>query len=102
MFVVAIGFIGLNGYNAIKCVSMSNQESKEIPITVNINSNKPLFYPDSVTVNELVVVAMILINFTVNYAFLMLPRILESLTGCCTMFLFAVFCKIGSLKRNAY
>ena len=52
MFVVAIGFIGLNGYNAIKCLSMSNQESKEIPITVNINSNKPLFYPDSVTVNK--------------------------------------------------
>ena len=52
MFVVAIGFIGLNGYNAIKCVSMSSQGSKEIPITVNVNSNEPLFYPDSVTVNK--------------------------------------------------
>ena len=29
-------------------------------------------------------------------------RILESLAGCCTMFLFAVFCKIGALERNAY
>ena len=29
-------------------------------------------------------------------------RILESLTGCRTMFLFAVFCKMGALERNAY
>ena len=29
-------------------------------------------------------------------------RILESLAGCCTMFLFAEFCKIGALERNAY
>ena len=31
-----------------------------------------------------------------------LPRILESLAGCRTMFLFAVFCKIGVLERNVY
>ena len=30
------------------------------------------------------------------------PRILDSLASCCTMFLFAVFCKIGALERNAY
>ena len=29
-------------------------------------------------------------------------RALESLAGCRTMFLFAVFCKIGALERNAY
>ena len=29
-------------------------------------------------------------------------RILDSLAGCCTMFLFAVFCKIGALERNTY
>ena len=29
-------------------------------------------------------------------------RILESLAGCRTMLLFAVFCKIGALERNAY
>ena len=30
------------------------------------------------------------------------PRMLESLAGCHTMFLVAVFCKIGALERNAY
>ena len=29
-------------------------------------------------------------------------RMLESSAGCCTMFLFAVSCKIGALERNAY
>ena len=29
-------------------------------------------------------------------------RILESLAGCRTMFLFVVFCKMGALERNAY
>ena len=29
-------------------------------------------------------------------------RVLESLAGCCAMFLFAVFCKIGALESNAY
>ena len=31
-----------------------------------------------------------------------IARILESLAGCRTMLLFAVFCKIGPLERNAY
>ena len=30
------------------------------------------------------------------------PMMLKSLARCCTMFLFAVFCKIGALERNAY
>ena len=30
------------------------------------------------------------------------PSILESLAGCRTMVVFAVFCKIGSLEGNAY
>ena len=29
-------------------------------------------------------------------------RMLKSLTGCRTKFLFAVFCKIDALERNAY
>ena len=32
----------------------------------------------------------------------LLPRIYESLAGCRTMIIFAVFCKIGALERNAY
>ena len=34
--------------------------------------------------------------------YLVRPRMLESLAGCRTMFLFAVSCKIGALERNAY
>ena len=35
-------------------------------------------------------------------AYLQRPRTLESLAGCRTMLLFAVFCKIDALERNAY
>ena len=53
MFIAAIGFIGLNA-NAIplKCVSRSDQECKIRPAIMNINSNEPLFYPDSVLVKK--------------------------------------------------
>ena len=49
-------------------------------------------------------------NFCMRRAFIVFPYstgllirtlIQESLAGCRTMFLFAVFCKIGALKRNA-
>ena len=33
---------------------------------------------------------------------LVYARIYESLAGCRTMVIFAVFCKIGALERNAY
>ena len=35
-----------------------------------------------------------------NFKFV--PRILDSLAGCRTKFLFAVFCNIGALESNAY
>ena len=38
--------------NACECVSMNNQESKIRPQVVNINSNNPFFYPDSIEVNQ--------------------------------------------------
>ena len=38
--------------SALKCVSMSNQECKIRPETININSNEPLLYPYSVLVNK--------------------------------------------------
>ena len=36
---------------ALKCVSMSDQECKIRPAIMNINSNRPLFYPYCVLVN---------------------------------------------------
>ena len=43
VFVVVIGFIGLN-IKALTCVSMSNQECKVKPAIINISSNESLFY----------------------------------------------------------
>ena len=31
--------------NALRCVSMNNQECKIRPVVMNINSNETLFYP---------------------------------------------------------
>ena len=38
----------LFGCNAVKCVSMNNQECKIRPEIINNNSTEPLFYPYSV------------------------------------------------------
>ena len=49
MFVVAMSFWSCN---ALKCVSMNNQEGKVRPEIININSNEPSFYPHSVKINK--------------------------------------------------
>ena len=38
--------------NALKCVSMNNQECKIRPEIINIDSNEPSFYPYSFLVNK--------------------------------------------------
>ena len=38
--------------NALKFVSMNNQECKIRPEIININSNEPSFYPYSILVNK--------------------------------------------------
>ena len=45
VFVVAMSFFSCN---ALKCVSVNNQECKVKPEIININSNKPSFCPYSV------------------------------------------------------
>ena len=49
VFITAIEFIELNSYNAMKCLSTSNQEYIIRPTVVDININEPLFYSYSVT-----------------------------------------------------
>ena len=49
MFVVAMSFFSCN---ALKCVSMNNQECKVRPEIININSNEPSFYPYSVKISK--------------------------------------------------
>ena len=71
MVTATIGFIALNGYNATKYVSMRNQRCKITPTIVNINSNEPILYPYSVTVNKCSgIFVMILIISIVNYVLL--------------------------------
>ena len=38
--------------NSLKCVSMNNQECKVRPKIININSNEPSFYPNSIKINK--------------------------------------------------
>ena len=38
--------------NALECISMKNQECKERPEIININSNNPIFCPFSVKINR--------------------------------------------------
>ena len=51
--IIVIEFIGLNtNTNALKCVSMSNQECVVRPAIMNIISNEPSFYSYGVLVNK--------------------------------------------------
>ena len=49
MFVVAVTFFSCN---ALKCVSMNNQDCKIRSQILNINSDNPFFYPYSIQVNK--------------------------------------------------
>ena len=49
VFVVAISFFCCN---ALECVTMNNQEPKIRTKIININSNEPSFYSDSILVNK--------------------------------------------------
>ena len=49
MFFTSMTFFSCN---ALKCVSMNNQECKVRPEIININSNEPSFYPYSILINK--------------------------------------------------
>ena len=55
-FVKKVFVLGLtnlsNITNALKCISMKNQECKVRSEIININSNNPIFYPFSVKINR--------------------------------------------------
>ena len=54
IFVLAMVFFSCSvlNINALKCVSMNNQECKVRPEMINVNSNEPSFYPYSIEVNK--------------------------------------------------
>ena len=49
VFVVAISFFSCN---ALKCVSMNNQECKIRPEIITVNSKETLFFPYSVKIDK--------------------------------------------------
>ena len=54
IFVSVIMFFGCNlsSLNSLECVSINNQECKVRPEIVNVNSNKPIFYPFSIRTSK--------------------------------------------------
>ena len=50
-FAVITTFFNLLYVNSLECVSMSNQECKARPKIIDVNSNKPVFYPYSIKGN---------------------------------------------------
>ena len=50
----AITFINFNlsNVNPLKCASMNNQECKIRTEIINLNNNKPIFYPYSIKINR--------------------------------------------------
>ena len=53
-FYTAITFLNFNGLSvdSLECVSMNNQECKIRSEIINVNTNKPLFYPYSIKINK--------------------------------------------------
>ena len=71
IFVVAMSFLSCN---ALECVSMNNQECRIRPEIININSNKPLFYPYSVKIGKYSGSCKNINTHMQNYVFLMLLK----------------------------
>ena len=53
-FIKTIFFTAMTFFscNALKCVSMKNQECKIRPEIINVNSNEPSCYPYSILINK--------------------------------------------------
>ena len=53
-FFTAISFFSCSvlNVNFLKCVSMNNQECKIRSEIINVNTNEPMFYPYSITINK--------------------------------------------------
>ena len=51
-FAVITTFFNLSYVDSLQCVSMSNQECKARPKIIDVNSNEPVFYHYSITVNK--------------------------------------------------
>ena len=53
-FFTAITFFSYNSLNinSLECVSINNQEYNIRSEIINVNTNEPMFYPCSITINK--------------------------------------------------
>ena len=51
-FFTAMTFFNLSNVNSLECVSMNNQECKIRTEIMNLNTNKPMLYPNSIDINR--------------------------------------------------
>ena len=53
-FFTAMTFFSCNALNvdSLECVSMNNQKCKIRSEIINVNTNEPMFYPYSITINK--------------------------------------------------
>ena len=74
-FSIAMTFFSCNVLNGalLKCVSMINQECKIRSEIININTNEPLFYSDSINMNTLLISLISSIHMQ-SYVLLMLLK----------------------------
>ena len=71
VFVLAMSFFSCN---ALKCVSMNNQECKVSTKIISISSNEPSFHPYSVKVSKRRGSSIISLIHMQNYVLLMLVK----------------------------
>ena len=52
-FLTAMTFFSCSVFNvnSLQCVSMNNQECKIRPEIINLNTNEPIFYPNSIKIS---------------------------------------------------
>ena len=65
-------FSNLSSVNSLECICMINQECKLRTEIVNINSNKSIFHPFSIKVNNVMAIVIILMIHMQEFVFLIL------------------------------
>ena len=51
-FFTAMTFFNLSHVNSLECVSMNNQERNLRTEIINLNTNEPMFYPNSIKISR--------------------------------------------------
>ena len=60
--------------NSLECVSMNNQKRKIRTEIINVNTNKPMFYPYNIKINSAKAVVIQSMAHMLNYVFLILLK----------------------------